>query len=108
MSEGIALHEGRSLGAFNFWASFAFCLGVIFMCVTGPLMWWKRRPKNARAVGAPRGRLPLRVTPLLAAGVVALGVFLPLFGLTLVAVLLLDHLLLRHVATFREWFDVTA
>ena len=30
----------------------AFCLAMIFMCVTGPLMWWRRRPKG-RLLGHP-------------------------------------------------------
>jgi uncharacterized iron-regulated membrane protein len=105
VAQGIALHEGRRLGTFNMWATTAFCLGVIFMCVTGPLMWWKRRPKGAGRVGAPRGRLPLRATPALAVGVVALGVFLPLFGLTLVLALLADQLLLRRVPALGDFFD---
>jgi uncharacterized iron-regulated membrane protein len=108
VAQGIALHEGRRLGTVNFWATFAFCLGVVFMCVTGPLMWWKRRPKGADSIGAPRGRLPVRATPLLAVAVAALGAFLPLFGLTLLAVLLLDQLVLRRVPRLRRWFDATA
>lgn len=104
VAQGIALHEGRRLGLFNFWLTTAFCLGVMFMCVTGPMMWWRRRPKG-KALGAPRGRLPLR-TPGLAVLVVALGLFLPLFGATLVAVLLLDQLVLRRVPRLAAWFSV--
>ncbi len=81
----------------------------MFMCVTGPVMWWRRRPKGRpgapRSVGAPRGRLPIKTTPLLALGLVALGVFLPLFGLSLVAVLLLDQLLIRRIPRLKTWFD---
>ncbi|MFG1909506.1 PepSY-associated TM helix domain-containing protein [Kribbella sp. NPDC048928] len=106
VSQGIALHEGRRLGLLNFWLTTVFCLGVIFMCVTGPLMWWRRRPKG-NALGAPRGRLPLRATPGLAVLVLALGLFLPLFGITLAAVLLLDQLLLRRVPTLRTWFNIS-
>ncbi|GAA1598594.1 MULTISPECIES: PepSY-associated TM helix domain-containing protein [Kribbella] len=106
VAQGIALHEGRRVSVLNFWVTAAFCLGVIFMCVTGPLMWWRRRPKS-KALGAPRGRLPLRATPGLAVLVVALGLFLPLFGLTLAAVLLLDQLVLRRVAGLRAWFNVS-
>ncbi|HWD78178.1 MAG TPA: PepSY domain-containing protein [Kribbella sp.] len=105
VAQGIALHEGRRLGLFNFWLTTAFCLGVMFMCVTGPMMWWRRRPKG-RALGAPRGRLPLRTTPGLAALVVALALFLPLFGATLVAVLLLDQLVLRRIPRLGAWFGV--
>jgi uncharacterized iron-regulated membrane protein len=105
VSQGIALHEGRRLGTFNFWLTTIFCLGVIFMCISGPLMWWRRRPRG-KALGAPRGRLPLRATPGLAVLVVALALFLPLFGITLVAVLLLDQLALRRVAGLKAWFNV--
>jgi uncharacterized iron-regulated membrane protein len=107
VAQGIALHEGRRLGTFNFWATLTFCLGVVFMCVTGPLMWWKRRPKGAGHVGAPRGRMPLRATPVIAVAVAALGVLLPLFGITLLLVLAVDQLLLRRVARLSRWFDVS-
>jgi uncharacterized iron-regulated membrane protein len=83
-----------------------FCAGVVFMSVTGPMMWWRRRPSGP-AVGAPRGRLPLHATPVLAVLVAALAVFLPLFGITLAAVLLLDQFVLRRVPTLRAWFNVT-
>ncbi|WP_433003405.1 PepSY-associated TM helix domain-containing protein [Kribbella sp. CA-294648] len=106
VAQGIALHEGRRLGLVNFWATAVFCAGVVFMAVSGPLMWWRRRPSGP-AVGAPRGRLPLRATPVLAVLVVALAVFLPLFGITLAAVLLLDLLVLRRVPRLRAWFNVT-
>jgi uncharacterized iron-regulated membrane protein len=80
---------------------------VIFLCVSGPLMWWRRRPKG-NSLGAPRGRLPLRATPALAVLVVALALFLPLFGLTLAAVLLLDQLVLRRVPRLTTWFNSAA
>lgn len=108
VSQGIGLHEGRSLGLVSFWGSLIMCLLVMFMCVTGPTMWWRRRPRGARSMAAPRGRMPIRTTPLLAVGLVALGVFLPFFGISLLVILLVDQLLLRRVPAFRNWFDVAA
>ncbi len=105
VSLGIGLHEGRSLGLWSFWGSALMCLAIIFMCVTGPLMWWRRRPKGASSLGAPRGRMPLRSSPLLVVALVALGLFLPVFGVSLVAVLLLDQLVLRRVPALSAWFD---
>jgi uncharacterized iron-regulated membrane protein len=105
VAQGIALHEGRRFGTTNLVITTVFCLAVIFMCVTGPTMWWRRRPAG-RTVGAPRGRLPLRATPVLAVGVVALGVLLPLFGASLAVVLLLDRFVLRRLPATRRWFDV--
>ena len=107
VSAGIGLHEGRSLGRVSFWLSTLLCVGVITMCVTGPLMWWRRRPRGSSGLAAPRGRLPLRGTPALIVGLVALGLFLPLFGASLVVVLLLDQLVLRRVPGLRRFFATT-
>ena len=82
-------------------------VGIIFMCLSGPLMWWRRRPRGSGALGAPRGRMPVRGTPLLAVGLVALGVFLPFFGLSLLVVLVLDQLVLRRVPALGRWFATT-
>ena len=107
VSQGIGLHEGRTFGLWSFWGAALMCLAIMFMCVSGPLMWWRRRPRGAGRIGAPRGRMPLRATPLLVVGVVALGVLLPLFGISLVLVLLLDQLVLRRVPALAGWFDAS-
>lgn len=107
VAQGIGLHEGRSLGLWSFWGAALMCLAVLAMCLTGPLMWWRRRPRGGSRLGAPRGRMPIRATPVLAVGLVALGVLLPLFGLSLLAVLLLDQLVLRRVPALTSWFDAT-
>jgi uncharacterized iron-regulated membrane protein len=107
VSLGIGLHEGRALGLWSFWGSALMCVAVVFMCVSGPLMWWRRRPRGTGSVGAPRGRMPLRSSPALLVGLVALGVFLPVFGISLLVVLLLDQMVLRRVPAMAGWFDVT-
>lgn len=103
VSLGIGLHEGRSLGTWSLVGSALMCLAVMFSCITGPLMWWRRRPKGA-TMGAPRGRMPIRATPLLAVAIVGLGVFLPLFGLSLLVVLMLDQVLIRRMSRLGEFF----
>ena len=50
--------------------------------------------------------MPLRGSPLLAVGIVALGVFLPFFGITLLVALLLDQLVLRRIPQLQAWFNV--
>ena len=105
VAQGIGLHEGRSLGLWSFWGAALMCLAVIVLCVTGPLMWWRRRPRGTDRLGAPRGRMPLRASPLLALALIGLGGFLPLFGISLLAVLLLDQLVLRRVPALDHWFD---
>ena len=96
VSQGIALHEGRRFGTTNMVLTTIFCLAVIASCVTGPVMWWRRRPRGTGTLGAPRGRMPLAATPALAVLVVALAVFLPVFGASLVLALVVDQLVLRR------------
>ncbi len=93
VSQGIAIHEGQRFGSLSFWLSAAFCVGVLFLCVTGPVMWWRRRNGG---LSAPRGAMPIMRTPWLIAVLVVLGLALPLFGVTLVAVLLIDRFVVRR------------
>ena len=95
VAQGIGLHEGRSFGSWSMAGSTLMCVLVIASCVTGPLMWWRRRP--TRSIGAPRGRMPLRASPVLLIGLVALGILLPFFGLSVLVVLLLDQLVIRRL-----------
>lgn len=105
VGQGIALHEGRRFGVVNMVVSGLFCVAAIFMCLAGPLMWWRRRPKGL-ALGAPRGRLTVKTGPVAVVGLVALGVMLPVFGVSLLAVLALDQLLLRRVSALQRFFNV--
>ena len=70
----------------------------MFLCLSGPMMWWRRRPKGSGALGAPRGKMPFKASPLvLVLAAVVLGVLLPLFGVSLLVALILDQLVLRRV-----------
>ena len=104
VAQGISVHEGRRFGAVNMWLTTFFCLAVIASCVTGPLMWWRRRPRGKAAIGAPRGKMPLKASPLLGAIVIALALFLPVFGVSLALVLAFDQLVLRRVPKAAAYF----
>jgi uncharacterized iron-regulated membrane protein len=96
---GIAAHMGLLFGVVNQIVLAVIALGLAAMVVWGYLMWWRRRP--TRATGAAFGPAPvrgaLRRAPWPAvAGVavvaIALGMFLPLLGISLAGFLLLDLL----------------
>jgi uncharacterized iron-regulated membrane protein len=95
---GIAAHEGALFGLPNQLLGLLATTGLVTLSVSAIAMWWKRRPAGA-ALGAPKAQA---VTPRLAYGVFAvialIGVLLPLFGATLVAVLLVERLLLRRLS----------
>ncbi|WP_323096186.1 PepSY domain-containing protein [Intrasporangium sp. YIM S08009] len=105
VAQGIAVHEGRRFGTVNFWLSALLCVAVVVSCVTGPLMWWRRRPRGSGSVGAPRGRGPLAASPGLAVVVVALGVFLPYFGASLLLALLFDRFVVRRNPSLARRLD---
>lgn len=94
---GIDLHSGFLFGLANQIVLFALALGIAAMVVLGYLMWWKRRPTRdpQRLVGAPPPRGALRAAPwwgigLVGAVAVAVGLWLPLVGWTLLAFLVID------------------
>ena len=96
MAAGIAFHEG-DMGLWNLILVNLVCLSLIFLSVSGIVMWWKRRPKGAGRLVAPTVSEP---GPLWKTGaLVMLGTALlfPLSGAVLLAVLLLDLLVLRHL-----------
>lgn len=91
---GIALHEGRQYGVWSQLFALFGTLALLLSCASAIVMWRKRRPKG---IGSPR-RPPNRK---LGAGVVlitlGLGVFFPLLGLSILALLCFDFVVVRHV-----------
>ena len=74
------------------------------LSTSGFVLWWKRR--NPGVLGAPKAiESPCRSLGLLVI-VVTLGIALPLFGASLVAVLLLEKLLLRRIVPVRTWLGL--
>jgi uncharacterized iron-regulated membrane protein len=101
---GIALHEGRQFGLVNQLGALLGTLALLLSCATAVVMWRKRRPKG---IGAPR-RAPNRK---LGAGVVAitfgLGIFMPLLGISILALLVLDFVIVRRVGPLRRALGAT-
>ena len=93
---GVAAHEGQLFGALNQALGVFTALGLIVVCVSAVSMWWKRRPDGE--LGA-RARIADSSIPVvLFVVIVALGVVLPLLGLTLIAIVLIERLALRKIA----------
>lgn len=100
MAVGIALHEGQ-LGLWNMVLNIAFCGIVLFVCVSGVMMWWKRRSAGVWRLAAPPmpAGVPLRGVAVIA---LLLSLAFPMLGLTLAAVLLLDFLVLQNVPRMKR------
>lgn len=100
MAWGIAFHEG-DLGAWNLALNTIFCLSVIVVSVSGLVMWLKRRPSGARLGAPPRPvDIPYAKGALLVT--LALSLAFPMLGLTLLAVIVLDLLVLSVVPPLKR------
>jgi uncharacterized iron-regulated membrane protein len=100
---GISLHEGREWGIWSQILAAAGTLAILTSAATSVVMWYKRRPSG---LGAPR-----RIyTPSATAGILVitftLGVFFPLVGISLVALLIFDFLILRRIPPLARAFGV--
>ncbi len=104
MAYGIAFHEG-DMGAWNLALNTVFCLAMIFLPVSGLVMWWKRRPEGAFRLAAPPAPQGLAFWWGAAGLVVVLGIAFPLGGAVIAAVIALDLLLLRQVPALRRVFS---
>lgn len=82
------------MGLWNTILNTLFCLTVIFMCVSGVVMWWKRRP--AGTIGSPLYPRDYRVPRTILGIAAAVSVLFPLTGLCVVAFAAIDFLLPRR------------
>jgi uncharacterized iron-regulated membrane protein len=96
---GVAIHEGQLFGWLNQALGAMTALGLILLCVSGVVLWWKRLTHTSllRTLGAPpasRQRDPYAWAML--AMVFMLGILLPFFGLSLLLVFVIERCLIAY------------
>ncbi len=101
---GIAAHEGQLFGWPNQLLGLLTAFGLVLLSVSGVIMWWRRRDRGM--LGAPKVLLSPRLSFGLAVLVVLFGVYLPLFGASLVFVLLAEFTLLKRIPKVRDWLGL--
>jgi uncharacterized iron-regulated membrane protein len=91
---GVQIHMGNYFGRLNQILMLIPCIGVVVLTITGPFMWWQRRPKGK--IGAPRALADptLRTMALITLG---LSLIFPLAGASLLIVLVADAAIARFV-----------
>ena len=83
---GIAAHEGQLFGIANQLLGLATALGLITICVSAVVMWWRRRPGGT--LGVPAARVDgFTIRAPLMALIVCLAILLPVLGASLLVLL---------------------
>jgi uncharacterized iron-regulated membrane protein len=87
---GIAAHEGQLFGAANQALGLFTALGLLAMCVSAIVMWWRRRPDGS--LGVPATRLPeFRIGAAMWVAIVLLSLLLPVLGISIVALWIFER-----------------
>lgn len=105
MALGIPIHMGL-VTIWNLLINTLICLCVIVLCITGVVMWWKRRPSSAGfTLSAPPmpKNLPHWKNAILI--MLILSLVFPLVGITLISVLILDILVLSKIPVLKKLFN---
>jgi uncharacterized iron-regulated membrane protein len=101
---GVAVHEGQLFGWLNQLMNLLTALGLILLSVSSVVLWWRRRPEGKLGAPVAAARAPM------ASGffvlLMALGLFLPLLGATMIAVLLVERSLLSRMPGTRAWLGL--
>ena len=88
-SANFSTHVGALLGWPGRIAACLASLVLAALCITGPWMWWKRRPEGRLGVPPRARRTPWALFAVMA----GLGWLLPTVGYTLLAIVLVEALL---------------
>lgn len=101
---GIAIHEGQLFGLPNQLLNLLTAVGLMLLSISSIILWLGRKPDSALgAPPAPSGRPAATGFVLL---LLFLGVLLPLFGTSLLLLMLVERLVLRHLPRVRQWLDL--
>ncbi|WP_245704276.1 PepSY-associated TM helix domain-containing protein [Modicisalibacter muralis] len=101
---GIDAHMGVLFGLPNQLVLVTFAVGICVMVIWGYMMWWRRRPRFPTTAGsdgtlsAIAARLPVSVNLGILLVALALGLALPVMGVSLAAFLLIDVIRGKHAA----------
>lgn len=106
ISIGISAHEGHLFGWVNQLLGLLVTLGLIVVSISGFIMWRKRKPEGV--LGAPPVLPHSHLSKVVLVITLALALVLPVLAMSLVAILIVEKLLLKHIAVARNWLGLSA
>lgn len=100
---GIAAHEGYLFGWFDLLLGVFTCAGLILISASGFILWRKRKPDAV--LGAPPAR-PTNACVVIIGITLTLVILLPVMGISLAALLLLEFFVLRRFNGLSQWLGL--
>ncbi|MEK3916262.1 PepSY domain-containing protein [Paenibacillus sp. FSL H7-0331] len=102
ISLGIAFHEGHLFGWPNQLLGLIACLGLLLFVISAYTMWLKRKPGGK--LGAPPKAKNPKLVRNLGIIIIALGIIMPLVGISIIIVFLLDRFVLTRIPKLKSWY----
>lgn len=103
---GVAAHEGQLFGLANQLLGLATAMGLVLLCISAAVMWWKRR--QVGVLGAPIALARPRWSFALIAVVLALALYLPALMISLILTLLVERFVLSRIPATRHWLGLVS
>ncbi len=102
---GVAIHEGQAFGWANQLLNLVTASGLMLLCISSVVLWWRRKPGGELGAPGPvRGRaLAFGFMPI----VIVMAVLLPLFGASLLVVLIVESTVLRRLPGASRWLGLS-
>ncbi len=101
---GIAAHEGQLFAPLNQILGVLTALGLITLCVSAFVMWRRRAPEGV--LGAPPRIPDARIGWGLAVLIIVSAVLLPVLGISLIVIGLVEWIALRRLPFARRWLGL--
>jgi uncharacterized iron-regulated membrane protein len=98
---GIAAHEGQLFGLANQMLSLFTTVGLVILSLSGLVMWRRRKPEGV--LGAPTPLRHVRSSAGLIALLIALGIYFPFLGGSMIFIALTERFLLSRIPATQRW-----
>ena len=104
IGSGIAAHEGALFGVANQVMALCTTIGLVLLSCSGLIMWWRRKPEGV--LGAPVPVRRVRFSAALVSLMIALGIYFPFLGVSMILVGLTERFVLRRLAVTARWLGL--
>ena len=98
--------EGQLFGLPNQMLGVFTAIGLVTISISSVVLWWRRRPEKVLQE-RPCPDSQAKFGPMLVVVTIALGIYLPMFAASLLAVWLVERLLLRRLPRACLWLGLS-